>query len=120
MIYKATCHCKTIEVEINSPDTLNYLGQCNCSICEKRGAIMVIVDNANVKIVKGEDKLSLYQFHTNTAKHYFCSICGIYTHHQTRTSKSKWGINTACLDENHSFDLSNVKKIDGKNHPLDK
>jgi hypothetical protein len=32
-------------------------------------------------VTKSEEKLTLYQFNTNTAKHYFCSACGIYTYH---------------------------------------
>ena len=81
---------------------------------------MAIVDQNNIRVVKGEDKLSLYQFHTNVAKHYFCSVCGIYTHHQTRTNTSKYGVNTGCIDEINSLELENAKNIDGINHPLDK
>ena len=81
---------------------------------------MAIVDYDNIKIVKGENKISLYQFHTRTAKHYFCSVCGIYTHHQTRTNTSKYGINVGCIDEINSLELVNIKNIDGANHPLDK
>jgi len=32
-------------------------------------------------VTKSDEKLTLYQFNTNTAKHYFCSACGIYTYH---------------------------------------
>ena len=81
---------------------------------------MAILDQDNFRVVQGEDKLSLYQFHTKTAKHYFCSVCGIYTHHQTRTNTSKYGVNVACIDGINSLDLKNVKDIDGMNHPLDK
>ena len=38
---------------------------------------MALVKNEKFKIVKGEEKLKLYQFHTKVAKH-FCSECGIY------------------------------------------
>ena len=37
---------------------------------------MSMVKNDDFKITKGKDKLSLYQFHTKVAKHYFCSNCG--------------------------------------------
>ena len=37
---------------------------------------MSMVKNEDFKIIKGQNKLSLYQFHTKVAKHYFCSICG--------------------------------------------
>ena len=37
---------------------------------------MSMVNNNDFKITKGRDKLSLYQFHTKVAKHFFCSNCG--------------------------------------------
>ena len=81
---------------------------------------MALVDQNNIRIVKGEDNLSLYQFHTNTAKHYFCSVCGIYTHHHTRRNTSKCGINVACIDDINPEELKNIRSIDGKNHDMDK
>ena len=119
-MYKLSCHCQAIEIELNLPDDLENLYRCNCSICKKRGTIVVIVDKNNLKMLKGKDKLSLYQFHTKTAKHYFCSVCGIYTHHKTRTFPGKYGVNVACIDEINPLALVNVKNIDGNNHPLDK
>ena len=119
-MYKLLCHCQAVEIELNSPNGLDNLVRCNCSMCKRRGTIMAIVDQNNIRVVKGEDKLSLYQFHTNVAKHYFCSVCGIYTHHQTRTNTSKYGVNTGCIDEINSLELENAKNIDGINHPLDK
>tara|TARA_R110000868_G_scaffold34251_11_gene123796 strand:- start:382 stop:570 length:189 start_codon:yes stop_codon:yes gene_type:complete len=55
-----------------------------------RGAVAVSAQLAGLKITKGEDKLSLYQFNTNQAKHYFCSVCGIYTHHQRRSNPEQF------------------------------
>ena len=72
------------------------------------------------KIVKGEDKLKLYQFHSKVAKHYFCSDCGIYTHHNPRINPAMTGFNVGCIDEINTFDLKKVPVNDGQNHPLDK
>ena len=46
----------------------------------------------------GEAALRCYQFNTRTAKHYFCSVCGIYTHHQRRSNPAEYGYNLACLE----------------------
>ena len=81
---------------------------------------MAIVKNENFKIIKGKDKLSLYQFHTKVAKHYFCSICGIYTHHHPRINPELTGFNVGCLEDIDTFKLDNVSVADGQNHPLDK
>ena len=119
-MYKIKCHCNKVEIEINQPKLFENLLRCNCSICKKRATIMAIVDENNIKIVKGNENLKLYQFHTNTAKHYFCSECGIYTHHQSRKDIKKYGINVYCVDGIDDIKLENIRESDGKNHPLDK
>ena len=75
---------------------------------------MSMVTNENFKITKGKDKLKIYQFHTKVAKHYFCSNCGIYTHHNPRSNPSMTGFNLGCIDELDTFKVENVKVIDGK------
>ena len=51
-----------------------------------------------LKIVEGEGALTCYQFNTRTARHYFCSHCGIYPFHQTRKDPARWRVNLGCLD----------------------
>ena len=116
---KLKCHCGQFKAEINV-DNLDKVLRCNCSICVRKGAIMSLVKNIDFKIVKGEDKLSLYKFHTKVAKHYFCSICGIYTHHNPRSNPSMTGFNIGCVEDIDTLELKDVQINDGKNHPLDK
>ena len=85
-----------------------------------RGAIVASATLDDIKILKGEDKLSLYQFNTMTAKHYFCSICGIYTHHRRRSNPNQYGFNVACLDGVNPYELGEVPINDGINHPADR
>ena len=117
---KLTCHCGEVKAEINLSGNLEKILKCNCSICKRKGAIMSMVKNEDFKIIKGEDKLKLYQFHTKVAKHYFCSICGIYTHHNPRSNPSMIGFNVGRIDDVDIFKFKNVVVNDGKNHPLDK
>tara|TARA_B100001094_G_C18119345_1_gene765929 strand:+ start:1035 stop:1412 length:378 start_codon:yes stop_codon:yes gene_type:complete len=119
-VKKLKCHCGLVEAEINLPDELEKVLKCNCSICKKKGAIMTMVKNEDFKIIKGQDNLKLYQFHTNVAKHFFCTNCGIYTHHHPRSNPAMTGINVGCLDEVDTFKFKEIKINDGKNHPLDK
>jgi hypothetical protein len=117
---KLTCHCKQVEAEINIIGNLEKVLKCNCSICKRKGAIMSMVKNEDFKITKGYKKLKLYQFHTQVAKHYFCSNCGIYTHHNPRSNSSMTGFNLGCLDEVNTFTIKDIVINDGHNHPLDK
>jgi hypothetical protein len=115
-----TCHCEEIKAEINIPDKIEKFLKCNCSICRRKSAFMSMVKNEDFKIVKGKEKLVLYQFHSKIAKHYFCSNCGIYTHHNPRANPAMTGFNVGCLDDVDIFKLKNVPINDGQNHPLDK
>ena len=121
MMKKLTCHCGGVEAEVSLPSGLKNFLKCNCSICKKKGITMVNKIGLNdLKITKGEELLKLYQYHSKTAKHYFCSVCGIYTHHKPRTNPSMRTINVACLENVNPFDLKDITTKDGENHPLDK
>ena len=117
---KLTCHCGEVEAEINLDGDLEKIVRCNCSICKRKGAVMSMIKNEDFKIVRGREKLKLYQFHTKVAKHYFCSNCGIYTHHNPRSNPAMTGFNIGCVDGIDFSKLKNVTVIDGHNHPLDK
>ena len=118
--HKLTCHSGSVELELYLPHGLENPRRCDCSMCRRRGAVVASVLLKNLKIVKGKDKLSLYQFNTNTAKHFFCSSCGIYTHHQRRSSPTQYGFNVACLEGVNPFEIQDVPVMDGVNHPADR
>ena len=69
--------------------------------------------------MQGEAALTSYRFNTGTAQHFFCSHCGIYTHHQRRSNPNLFGVNVACLDGVSPFDFTEVPVVDGVNHPSD-
>ena len=117
--HKAACHCRSVEFEVTLTDGLKTARRCNCSICRMRGAVAVSADIDGIVFTKGEDKLTLYQFNTKTAKHYFCSVCGIYTHHQRRSDPRQFGVNVACLEGISPFDFAEVVVFDGIHHPND-
>ena len=52
----------------------------------------------DLTILSGEQDLTLYQFNTRVAKHYFCRHCGIYPFHQTRLDPARWRVNIGCLE----------------------
>jgi hypothetical protein len=119
-IHKASCHCGTVQFELSLPNGLVDPRRCDCSMCRRRGAFAASVPLDGIKITKGEGSLSLYQFNTHTAKHYFCSKCGIYTHHQRRSNPEQYGFNVACLEGVNPLVLENIPTYDGVNHPADR
>ena len=117
---RGTCHCGAVELELSLPDGLASARRCDCSYCRRRGAIVVSAPLDQVVIVKGAENLTLYQWGTGTAKHWFCKTCGIYTHHQRRSNPLQYGINTGILDGVSPHDFGQVQMMDGVNHPTDR
>ena len=101
MLYKVSCHCNSVRLEIETD--LSLIKQCNCSICKRKNAKMNILSKDSIKSIIGKENLSLYQFDTNIAKHYFCKKCGIYTHHFRKSDPNGIGVNIGCIDEVDSF-----------------
>lgn len=66
---------------------------------------MVKVHESDFKLLAGEESLTQYQFHTHTAKHYFCKVCGIYPFHRKRVTPDYFGINVFCLE---NFDPTGI------------
>ncbi len=90
------CHCGTVQFSIMTD--FPELTTCDCSICIRKNALMVKVHESDFELLAGEASLSEYQFHTHTARHFFCSTCGIYPFHRKRVTPDFVGINVYCLD----------------------
>jgi len=118
--YLAACHCKAVQFSVQLTDGFNTIRRCSCSYCRMRGAIAVSAQLDGITFIEGQDLLSLYTFNTKSAKHYFCSLCGIYTHHQRRSNPTQFGINVSCLEGISPFDFPEVVVNDGINHPKDR
>jgi len=101
--YKGSCHCGAVTFELQS--TLSAALRCNCSLCRRKGAVMAAVNPEHFKLLSGEDSLSLYQFNTRAAKHYFCKVCGIYTFHRPRINPNIYRVNVGCLEGVDPFAL---------------
>jgi hypothetical protein len=113
------CHCKAVRFRVKLTDGFNTVRRCNCSYCRMRGAVAVSANVGDITFEAGENLLTCYRFNTGAAAHFFCSQCGIYTHHRRRSNPSQYGVNAACLEGVSPFDFADVPVIDGINHPSD-
>lgn len=101
--YQGSCHCGAVQFEIETD--FPELTMCDCSICKRKNALMVKVAEAQFKLISGAEFLTEYQFHTKTARHFFCKVCGIYPFHRKRVTPDTFGVNVNCL---HDFDPSGI------------
>ena len=117
--HSGQCHCGAVRFNVQLSDGFNTIRRCTCSYCRMRGAVAVSAEVGGIRFIRVEDMLTSYRFNTGDAQHFFCSRCGIYTHHQRRSNPNQYGINVACLDGMSPFDFSEVPVMDGVNHPND-
>lgn len=101
--YEGSCHCGAVRfaIETDFPE----LTTCDCSICRRKNAKMVKVHQDRFSLLAGADALTEYRFHTMTARHFFCKICGIYPFHRKRVTPDYVGINVYCL---HDFEPDGI------------
>jgi len=95
--YEGRCHCGAVRFEIETD--IPELTMCDCSMCRRRNAVMVKVHESRFTLLAGAEALAEYQFHTRTARHFFCRTCGIYPFHRKRVSPDHFGVNVHCLQD---------------------
>ena len=108
---EGSCHCGTIRFSVKLTDGLKTVRRCDCSYCRMRGAVAVSVEAGDISFDRGEEALTVYRFNTGVVEHYFCSKCGIYTHHRRRSHLNQYRVNAACLKGVNPFDFDEVPVV---------
>lgn len=106
------CHCGRVRFEVLAPSRVK-VSDCNCSICAKSGYLHLIVSKDRFKLLSGAEVLTTYQFNTGTAKHLFCSVCGIKSFYVPRSNPDGFSVNARCLDAGTIEELT-VATFDGQ------
>ena len=119
-VLQAACHCKTVRFSLRLTDGLKTARRCNCSFCSMRGAVAVSANLEDIEVLQGQESLTLYQFNTGQARHYFCARCGIYTIHSRRSAPTQYGVNVACIEGMGPFDFAELPVLEGRVHPKDR
>lgn len=113
-LYQGGCHCGAVRFEIETD--LTRATECNCSICTRKGALHHRVPPQRFRLLCGQEALTLYQFGSGVAKHWFCRHCGIHPFSNPRAAPDMYTINIRCLDdfaaERHNVE---VTTFDGRN-----
>ncbi len=110
-VYGGSCHCGAVQFSVAAEVTDIY--RCDCSLCRMKGALMTSVHEDAFMLRAGADVLGEYNWNTGVARHFFCSVCGIYPFHRKRTMQDHYGVNVNCLS---GFDASGltVRHAEGK------
>ncbi len=98
MIYKGSCHCGKVAVEAEGE--IKGAMACNCSICQRKGALMWFVPRDKLRLLTPENVAATYTFNKHVIKHRFCPVCGIHPYGEGMDPKGKAmaAINIRCLE----------------------
>ncbi len=74
---------------------------CNCSICQRKGALMWFVPRDQLHLAASSDSGTAYSFNRHVIKHRFCSSCGIHPYGEGVDPKGNAmaAINIRCLED---------------------
>ena len=113
--YEGGCHCGRVRFRIEVDLAENVIGECDCSICTKKGILHLPVHRDRMQVLSGAEALSTYTFGTGTAKHTFCRHCGIHAFYQPRSDPENYSVNARCLDEYDPKTMRSERLFEGKN-----
>jgi len=75
--YHGSCHCGAVQFAFDA-DEIGSALRCNCSICKRKASVLTDFTLAPEALaITGATRS--YSFHTHTAKHHFCTTCGVHT-----------------------------------------
>lgn len=105
------CHCGAVRftVEVEALVAL----ECNCSICLQKGFLHVIVPREAFTLHQGAEALTTYTFNTRTARHTFCSVCGVQAFYTPRSHPDGVSVNLRSLGD-AAFARFTIEPFDGR------
>jgi hypothetical protein len=106
------CHCGAVRFRVEVAEPLRAV-VCNCSICDKKGFVHLIVGREAFHLETPWEALSEYRFHTGAARHLFCRTCGIHSFYVPRSHPDGFDVNVRCLDGDALRDFA-LEPFDGR------
>ena len=108
--HRGGCHCGAVAFEVEAPARVT-VRECNCTICRMSGYLHLIVPRSHFRLLRGAEALSEYRFNTGTARHLFCSRCGVKSFYVPRSNPDGYSVNLRCLDQSTIAEV-NIEPFD--------
>lgn len=110
---KGSCHCGNVQITVDGAPT--EVMDCNCSMCQRKGALMWFVARDQLHLHTPESHMHSYLFNKHVIHHRFCTNCGIHVYGEGTgpNGQAMAAINVRCLED---IDLAAlpVKHFDGR------
>lgn len=112
-VHQGSCHCGHIKFTVEGE--LTGAMSCNCSICQRKGALMWFVPRPALQLQTPEENASTYTFNKHVIQHRFCPTCGMHPYGVGKgpNGDAMAAINIRCL-ENINLEGIPVTHFDGR------
>lgn len=107
------CHCGVVRFTVQVPPQVE-VHDCNCSICAKTGYLHLIATADAFTLEHGSEALTEYRFNSGTARHLFCTVCGIKSFYVPRSHPEGFSVNWRALDSTTGV-IADIVPYDGRN-----
>ncbi|WPC03767.1 GFA family protein [Pseudomonas sp. MBLB4123] len=113
MKYRGSCHCGQVAFEVEGE--IAGAMACNCSICQRKGALLWFVPRDRLSLLTPDSDAATYSFNKHVIQHRFCPRCGIHPFGEGTDPKGNAmaAINIRCL-EGIDLDAVPVQQFDGR------
>lgn len=110
MRYKGSCHCGKVAFEVEGDISAGAI-VCNCSICSRKGALLLAVPRDALSLKSPETDLQKYTFNRHAIAHRFCRTCGMHPFAEDTANKVDRlaYVNIRCLQ---GIDLAKVRVVE--------
>jgi hypothetical protein len=111
-IYQGSCHCGNVAYTVEG--TIDKGMDCNCSICQRKGALLWFVPKTHFALTTPDENAGTYTFNHHHIRHRYCKACGIHPYAEGEMHGTPMaGINLRCL-EGIDLDAVPVERFDGR------
>jgi hypothetical protein len=99
MLYNGSCHCGHVAFQVEG--TISGAMSCNCSLCQRKGALMWFVPREQLQLLTPDENAGTYTFNKHVIKHRFCAKCGVHPYGEGVDAKGNAmaAINIRCLED---------------------
>ena len=98
MTHQGSCHCGRVKFEADG-DIASAMS-CNCSICQRKGALMWFVPRSALRLLTPEGDTRAYRFNKHRITHRFCPECGMHPYGEATapSGEAMAAINIRCIE----------------------
>ena len=111
--HRGGCHCGAVAFTFTTPTAHLIAWDCSCSICAMKRNVHTIIPAASFHLLTPPTAMTEYRFGTCTARHLFCSTCGVCAFYHPRSNPDGVAVTVACIAPG-SVGPIEVRPFDGR------